>query len=177
MHSLADKYALADAAARVKGVRGVVVDVQVRCEADACPGDEVLAKRAADVLAWDATLPREAIKVAVENGRLTLTGSVDWQYQRDRVERDLRRLAGVSGIDNRIAIRRLGRRQDVERAIKDAMRRRADVEAARIRVDVDESGEVVLKGKVGDWRARNAVEDAAWLAAGVRAVDNRVRVR
>lgn len=177
VHSLADKHALADAAARVKGVRGVIVDVEVRCDSDACVSDELLAKRAADVLAWDATLPRDAVKVAVDNGRLALTGSVDWQYQRGRVEQDLRRLAGVSGIDNRIEIRRVGRRQDVERSIKDAMRRRADVEAARIRVAVDETGQVVLKGKVADWRARNSVEDAAWLVAGVRSVDNRVRVR
>lgn len=177
VHSLADKHALVEAAARVKGVRGVIVDVQVRCENDACVEDAVLAKRATDVLAWDATLPRDAIKVAVEHGRLVLTGDVDWQYQRSRVEQDLRRLAGVSGIDNRIEIRKVGRRQDIEHAIKDAMRRRADVDSARIRVDVDEGGQVVLKGKVADWRARNAVEDAAWLTAGVRSVDNRVRVR
>ncbi|MEI2453178.1 BON domain-containing protein [Lysobacter firmicutimachus] len=175
--SLADKYAVASAAARVRGVRGVIVDVEVRCASETCPDDELIARRAVEVLAWDATLPKDSVTVVVDKGRVLLTGMVDWQYQRNRVETDLRRLAGVSSIDNRIEIRRVSCREDVKRSIKDAMRRRADLESERVRVEVDEQGEVVLKGKVADWRARNAVEDAAWLVAGVRAVDNRVRVR
>lgn len=177
VHTLADKYAVANAAARVKGVRGVVVDVEVRCKTESCPDDEVIARRAAEVLAWDTTLPPGAVTVVVEHGKLLLTGTVDWQYQRSRVETDLRRLAGVSSIDNRIQIRKANCRRDVKQSIKQAMRRRADLESEHIRVEVDEKGEVVLKGKVSDWRALNAVEDAAWLVAGVRAVDNRVRVR
>ncbi|MGN7916076.1 BON domain-containing protein [Lysobacter sp. ESA13C] len=177
VHSLADKIAVAEAVERVKGVRGVVLDLEVRSPPDSHVSDEVLAKRAADVLEWDTTLPRGAVKVAVDQGCLTLTGTVDWQFQRSEIENDLRCLAGVINIDNKIAIRSISCKQDVKRSIKDAMHRRADVQASNIRVDVDETGKVTLKGKVEDWQARNTVEDAAWLVAGVKDVDNRVRVR
>jgi len=176
VHSLADKIAVAQAVERVKGVRGVVLDVEVRCP-DAHISDDVLVKRATDVLDWDTTLPRGAVKVSVDQGCLTLTGTVDWQFQRSEIEKDLRCLAGVIDIDNKIAIRSISCKQDVKRSIKDAMHRRADVQASNIRVDVDENGKVTLKGKVEDWQARNTVEDAAWLIAGVKDVDNRVRVR
>lgn len=177
VHSLADKIAVAQAVERVKGVRGVVLDVEVRCPPDSHVSDEVLVKRATDVLAWDNSLPKGAVKVTVDQGCLTLTGSVDWQFQRSGIESDLRCLAGVIDIDNQIAIRAISCKQDVKRSIKDAMHRRADVQASNIRVDVDEGGRVTLKGKVDDWQARNAVEDAAWLIAGVKDVDNRVRIR
>ncbi|UJB21673.1 MULTISPECIES: BON domain-containing protein [Lysobacter] len=177
VHSLADKIAVAEAVERVKGVRGVVLDVEVRCPPDSHVSDEVLVKRATDVLAWDTSLPKGAVKVTVDQGCLTLTGTVDWQFQRSEIENDLRCLAGVIDIANKIAIRSISCKQDVKRSIRDAMHRRADVQASNIQVDVDASGKVVLKGKVGDWQARNAVEDAAWLIAGVRNVDNRVRVR
>lgn len=177
VHSLADKIAVAEAVERVKGVRGVVLDLEVRSPPDSHVSDKVLAKRAADVLEWDTTLPRGAVKVAVDQGCLTLTGTVDWQFQRSEIENDLRCLAGVINIDNKIAIRSISCKQDVKRSIKDAMHRRADVQASNIRVDVDETGKVTLKGKVEDWQARNTVEDAAWLVAGVKDVDNRVRVR
>lgn len=177
VHSLADKIAVAEAVERVRGVRGVVLDIEVRCPPESHVSDEVLAKRATDVLAWNTSLPKDAVKVTVEQGCLTLTGSVDWQFQRSEVENDLRRLAGVIDIANRIAIRKISRKRDVKRSIKDALQRRADVQASSIRVDVDEDGQVTLKGKVEDWQSRNAVEDAAWLVAGVKAVENRVRIR
>lgn len=177
VHSLADKVAAAEAVERVKGVRGVVLDIEARCPADAHVSDDVLVKRATAVLDWNTSLPGESVKVTVDHGCLTLTGTVDRQSQRRGIENDLRRLAGVIDIDNKIEIRSISCKQDVKRSIEDAMHRRADVQASSIRVEVDETGRVTLKGKVDDWQARNTVEDAAWLIAGVKDVDNRVRVR
>lgn len=176
-NSFADKIAIAEAVQRVKGVRGIVVDIEVRCPPDFYVPDEQIAERATQVLAWRTDIQRDAVKVTVEDGCITLSGTVDWQFQRQGIEEDLRRLAGVVGVKNEIAIRRLSCSNDIRHSITDAMHRRADVEAAQIHVDVDESGRVTLRGKVADWRARNAVEDAAWLVAGVRHVDNRVTVR
>lgn len=177
VNNYADKVAIADAIARVKGVRGVVMDIEVRRSPEFQLTDEEVAKRAATVLDWDTAIPRGAVKVTVEDGFVTLSGSVDWQYQRAQAEQDLRGLAGVAGLANQIVIRRATKKEDIKNSIKEAMHRRADVQCSAIRVDVDEEGEVVLKGKVGDWVARNAVEDAAWLVAGVRKVDNQVKVK
>lgn len=177
VNNYADKVAIADAIARVKGVRGVVMDIEVRRSPEFQLTDEEVAKRAATVLDWNTAIPRGAVKVTVEDGFLTLSGSVDWQYQRAQAEQDLCGLAGVAGLTNQIVIRRVTKKEDIKNSIKEAMHRRADVQASAIRVDVDEEGQVILKGKVCDWVARNAVEDAAWLVAGVRNVDNQVKVR
>ena len=177
VNNYADKIAIADAVARVKGVRGVVMDIEVRRSPEPQLTDEEVAKRATTVLDWNTAIPRGAVKVTVEEGFLTLSGSVDWQYQRAQAEQDLRGLAGVAGLTNQIVIRRVTKKEDIKNSIKEAMHRRADVQVSAIRVDVDEQGQVVLKGKVHDWIARNAVEDAAWLVAGVRNVDNQVKIR
>ncbi len=177
VNNYADKVAIADAIARVKGVRGVVMDIEVRRSPEFQLTDEEVAKRAATVLDWNTAIPRGAVKVTVEDGFVTLSGSVDWQYQRAQAEQDLRGLAGVAGLTNQIVIRRATKKEDIKNSIKEAMHRRADVQCSAIRVDVDEEGKVVLKGKVCDWIARNAVEDAAWLVAGVRNVDNQVKVK
>lgn len=176
-HSFADKAAIADAATRVKGVRGIVLDVDVHRPPEYEIPDDEIAKRASAVLDWNTKIPPGAVKVTVEEGCLTLSGTVDWQFQRCEAEEDLRRLAGVSGLKNEIQIRRISQKDDVRHSIQDAMHRRADIQACQIRVDVDENGHVTLKGKVDDWQARNTVEDAAWLVAGVKDVENRVKVR
>lgn len=176
-NSAADKDAITEAVKRVRGVRGIVVDIEVRCPPEHYVPDEKIAERATQVLVWKTEIPRDAVKVTVEGGCMTLSGMVDWQFQRQAIEEDLRRLAGVVGVKNEIAIRRVSCTNDIRHSITDAMHRWADVEVAQIHVTVDEAGRVVLKGKVADWRAHNAVEDAAWLVAGVKDVDNRVTVR
>ena len=176
VHSVADKAAVVDAVKRLKGVRGIVVDMDVRPTEQFRIEDEEIAVSAAAVLAWHPVAPKDAVKVTVENGCLTLSGAVDWNFQKAAIEDDLRKLAGITGIRNEIVLRRTTQEVDIKQSIKEAMRRLADVHSANVNVDVDGEGHVKLKGRVVGWQARNAVEDAAWMVAGVRDVDNRVRV-
>lgn len=176
VHSVADKLAIVDAVKRLKGVRGIVVDLEVRPTAEFKIEDEEIAKRAAAVLAWHRLVPKDAVKVTVEDGYLTLSGTVDWNFQKGAVEEDMRKLAGITGIRNDISLRSASQKSDIRQSIKEAMRRLADVHSSNVNVDVDEEGHVKLKGRVVGWQARNAVEDAAWMVAGVRDVDNRVRI-
>lgn len=176
-NSAADKDAITEAVKRIKGVRGIIVDIEVRCPPECHVSDEQIIERATQVLAWRTDIPQDDVKVTVEGGRMTLSGTVDWQFQRQAIERDLQFLAGVISVKNEIAIRRASCSSDIYSAITDAMHRLADADTAQIHVDVDENGRVTLRGKVADWRARNTVEDAAWLVAGVKGVDNLVTVR
>lgn len=176
VRSVADKTAVVNAVKRLKGVRGIVVDIEVRPTAEFKVEDEEIAKRAAAILAWRGVSPRDSITFAVENGRMTLSGTVDWKFQKSAIEEDVRRLAGVTGVSNEIAVRSVSQKGDIQKSIKEAMHRLADVHSSQINVAVDEKGRVELKGRVAGWQARNAVEDAAWMVPGVRAVDNRVRV-
>ena len=176
VHSVADKTAVVNAVKRLKGVRGIVVGIEVHPTTEFKVEDEEIAKRAAALLAWRHATPHDSITITVEDGHVTLSGTVDWQFQKSVVEEDVRRLAGVTGTSNEIAIRSTSQKYDIQKSIKEAMHRLADVHSSQINVFVDEEGHVELKGRVVGWQARNAVEDAAWMVPGVRAVENRVTI-
>ena len=167
------KIAAEKAAQRVKGVRGVALDIDVRPFGDTGTSDDEVAKRALNTLAWHAMLPGNALKVRVENGHVTLTGELDWQYQREAAERAVQKLYGVRSVINQITLKPQVLASNVKRRIEDALERQARIEAGQVHVSI-EGGKVKLDGKVDSWSDRNAVERAAWAAPGVTAVEDRV---
>jgi osmotically-inducible protein OsmY len=172
--SYAQKIAAESAVKRVKGVRGYVEDLAIRAAAPSF-ADEAIASRAANMLDWDATVPKGAVKVKVEKGFVTLTGQVDWQYQRTAAEQTIRGLMGVRGVSNQLGVKPHVQVSDIKRRIEDALERQADLEADKIRVIVD-GDKVRLEGKVKAWFERDLAEHAAWAAPGVRAVEDRVTI-
>lgn len=168
------KLAAEKATQRVKGVKGIAQEIEVRY-AGAARTDEDIASQAVTTLNWDVVLPRDAIKVRVSKGWVTLTGEVEWDYQRRSAEADVRNLHGVVGILNNIAIKARVSPADVRKRIEDALQRQAQIEAKGVHFSIEE-GKVKLNGEVGSLRERNAVERAVWAAPGVKTVEDRVRV-
>lgn len=111
VRSAADETAAVNAVERLKGVRGIVVGIEVRPASGLKVADEEIAKRAAAMLAWHRAAPCDSITVTVENGHATLSGIVDWRFQKSAVEEDISRLAGVAGIRNEISIRSIPQRE------------------------------------------------------------------
>jgi osmotically-inducible protein OsmY len=137
--------------------------------------DPGIAWAAANVLAWNALVPAERIRVAVSQGWITLEGAVDWRFQRTAAEDAVAGLAGVVGVTNLISISPSVPPEEVKEAIETALYRSAEVEARRIIVEV--RGDcVTLWGTVDSWAQREAAEQAAWSAPGVRDVSNHVTV-
>jgi osmotically-inducible protein OsmY len=172
--SYAEKQAAIAAVRRVKGVRAIAEEIEVRYPLDKKTSDDEIAQRAIDILGWDTMVPSDAIQVMVHNGWVTLTGSVDWHYQKKHAEEDVRKLSGVRGVTNTIEIKPSVQAEDVKRKIEEALKRHAEIEASAIRVTVRERDKVVLEGKVGSWDERHAVENAAWSAPGVKSVEDRM---
>ena len=170
----AQKLAAERAAWRVRGVKAVVQDIEVRYNGMA-PNDEQIAKRAADLLRWDGTIP-DQVHVTVSHGWVTLSGEVDWQFQRRNAELDLRSMTGVLGISNDITLKPVPQAAAVKGRIEDALKRNAELEAKQIRVDISEGGAVTLTGFVDNWSERKAVERAAWSAPGVKAVRDQLSI-
>jgi osmotically-inducible protein OsmY len=173
--SYAEKLGVERTARRIRGVRGIAEEITVRYPADRKTNDDEIAQRALSIIAWHALVP-DAIKVKVEAGWIVLTGTVDWHYQRQAAEAAVRKLSGVVGISNFIEIRENAKAPNVKQKIEDALKRSAELEAASIRVSVDDDDRVILEGTVHAWYDRVLAERAAWAAPGVRSVDDRLQV-
>lgn len=166
VHSYFEKDAVIHAAMRVKGVHAVIEDIKITYPNDPPVVDEDIAARIANLCEWNSTFRMHDIKAEVKNGRVTLTGDVDWQYQRIDAVDYVSRLEGVVHVTNAIAIRPHASRVDVKRKIAAALHRNATLEATNIEVDVV-GGKVTLRGQVKAWYERKLAKDAAWSAPGV----------
>lgn len=161
---------------RVKGVKAIAQEIEVRIPGDKIQSDDEIAKRAVNTLAWNAAVPRDTVHVKVQKGWVTLTGELSWNYQREAAETAVRKLSGVTGVINNIMLKPTVQPIDVKQRITDALKRHAEVEAAHIQINVREGGMVSLEGEVDNWDERQAVVHAAWAAPGVRMVDDRLRI-
>jgi osmotically-inducible protein OsmY len=171
------KWSAERAALRVRGVRAVVNEIQVRLEDDQL-SDASIAEAAARALELDSLVPDGAVKASVSGGWVTLRGEVDWDYERTEAERVVRNLVGVKGVTNLVTIRpRTGPSSDeVKKTIENALVRSAETDAQRITVTT-EGRKVILTGAVRSWAERREAERVAWSAPGVTAVENRIIVQ
>jgi osmotically-inducible protein OsmY len=171
--SYPEKMAAENAAKRVNGVKAIAEEVKVRLPSEPKTADHDIARRILDMFSWNVSIPSEGIKVKVEHGYVTLTGSVDWRYQYDEARKAAGRVAGVIGVNNLIEIKRMPVASDVRERIVAAFKRQADLDAATITVATD-GNKVRLGGRVKAWNERVAAERAAWAAPGVTAVEDRI---
>ncbi len=173
--SFVEKAAAERAARRVRGVKAVAQEIEVRLPGDKKTEDDEIAARAVKLLEWDVAVPHEAIRVKVTHGIVALTGTVDWAYQSAEAEYDVRKLGGVKAVINDLRIRPQANVTDVRAQICGAFERSAELDAGRVAVDLV-NGKVVLSGKVRSWTERQDAERAAWSAPGVTAVENRIEI-
>jgi osmotically-inducible protein OsmY len=160
---------------RVRGVKGIAEEIEVRAFGQHRTGDDEITKRALNTISWNTVVPTDAVQVKVQKGFVTLSGKVEWQYQKNAAAAAVRPLEGVSGIINLSDVTPHVSTGDVKRRIEDALKRNAEVEAKAIRVDVAD-GRVTLEGHVHTWPERRAAERAAWSAAGVKTVVDHITV-
>jgi osmotically-inducible protein OsmY len=173
--SYAEKLSAERAAQRVSGVKALAVEMTIRLSAFGQRTDAEIAETARNILLWTSSLPADAIKVMVEGGWLTLTGEVQWQYQRQDAADRVRDLAGVTGVSNQIAIKPSLSAMVVKSDIEAALKRRAAADAKTITVDV-KGAEVTLTGTVHSWAERELVMRSAWSSAGVRTVVDKMNL-
>ena len=173
--TLAQKIAAETAARRVKGVMAVAEEIEIRLSSGAARSDEELAAAAVDRIAWDASLPVGAVQVQVDDGWITLTGQLDWHYQRQAVERDVHGMVGVIGVSNETTIKPTGEAGDIKAGIMHALNRSWLDDPDGLTVSMD-GGKVTLTGSVKSPRDRELAAGIAWAALGTTSVENDIRI-
>lgn len=172
----AEKKAAQEAAQRVAGVTAVVDDIKVKVMSAFKKDDQDVAKAALNALEWHVWIPHKNIKLVVADGWITLSGEVEWDYQRKAVESAVRYLSGVKGVINNITLKPAINTKDIKDKIEKAILRMAQEDIAKINVTSSDS-EVRLSGSVSSWAERSNAESAAWSASGVLKVKNEIRIQ
>jgi osmotically-inducible protein OsmY len=170
-----EKLAAERAAQGVFGVKAVVQEIKVRLPGSLQRSDEDIARAAANALEWTASVPLDRIKVKVQNGWITLSGQVDWRYQRDAAEDAVCNLMGVVGVSNQITVKPSPKLTEIKTKIESAFQRNALLDARRIDVQV-RGDRVILEGSVRSYAEKKEAEQAACSAPGICEVENRIAV-
>jgi osmotically-inducible protein OsmY len=174
--SYAQKIAAQEATHRVAGVLDVANDIDVNPVDGFMRTDTEIASAVRNALEWDALVPNELIQSTVSDGWVTLEGQVDYWRERTDAERAIRRLAGVVGVRNRITIRKNEvNAKQLREEIEFALERRADREAERLRIEVND-GAVDLWGRVHSWQEKRAVLGSISHAPGVTQLRDHLRI-
>jgi osmotically-inducible protein OsmY len=169
------KRAAEHAAARVRGVKAISSQLEVKPAGSAERSDADIAWAAANVLAWNSLVPAERVQVQVSHGHITLEGSVDWRFQRTAAEDAVANLAGVTGLANLITVSPAVPADELKSEIEAALTRDVGTVARRIIVEVA-NDRVKLWGCVAASVEREGVEQAAWSVPGVHEVSNHITV-
>jgi osmotically-inducible protein OsmY len=173
--SLWHKRAGGSTAARVRGVSWVANELSVRLPDRDRRDDEDLRGDVLEALMLEGSVPM-TVSAQARDGFVTLTGTVEWHYQREAAESRTAGVPGVTGIDNAIALTGAPGERAAADAISRAFRRDAVLDAGRLSVEALPGGLVVLSGTVSSRVAHDHAVAAAWSAAGVTDVDDRIGV-
>ena len=173
--SYAEKWDAERAAQRVSGVKALAVEMDVTLSAFARRNDSDIASTAKNVLEWTARLPRDSIKLMVEGGWITLSGEVDWEFQRQVATATVRHLLGVTGVSDQISLKPATSQGLIKLDIEAALKRRIKEDAGHVVVEVG-GDEVTLSGTARGWAERELIKGAAWGTPGVREVHDHMTV-
>lgn len=170
------KMAAERAAQRVRGVKVVACDIEVKFGAFGSRSDTEIAEAVRNALRWNSAVDDDRIEVKVDNGWVYLDGRAEWEYQKITAETSVANLVGVKGVTNNISIKSKSIDvNEIRKKITDAFHRSATVDASSIKLDTRGSM-VTLRGTVRSWAEKEEVERIAWSSPGVLTVDNQIEI-
>jgi len=159
---------------KITGVQGVDNQLTVRLpDVPPIPSDSTIQSNAERTLEWNPDIDAVNIRVFVNEGLITLTGTVPTHWEKTKSEELAGTLAGVISVKNELAVVPTEDVPDeiVAEEIVDALNRSVLVESEKIDVTVNR-GIVTLKGTVPTAAVRLAAYRTASHTAGVVSVED-----
>jgi osmotically-inducible protein OsmY len=175
VESFGEKWDAERATQRVSGVKGLAVEMDVTIPGFSKRTDSEIASSVERAMQWTNYVPADSVKVMVEKGYVTLSGDVEWEYQREAAAVAVRYLTGVTGVNNQIALKPRASSTVVKADIEAALKRGAANDAKHVLVSV-KGGDVTLSGTLPSWAERDLARNSAWGAPGVRNVIDNMEV-
>lgn len=159
------------AAKMVSGVKAVVEKIDIRYGSYGKKSDSEIASEIINAFRWNWSIPEDKIKVKVENGWVTIEGTVNWNYQKESANDAVKNLLGVIGVTNKITIKSDVADLVEKKEIEKALARNWTINHDNIKVKVA-ANEVTLSGIVNSYYEKDEAERIAWNAPGVNSVNN-----
>lgn len=175
VNSFTEKWNAERAAKRVAGVKVLAIDIEVNIPGSNKQSDTDIANAIRSAFKFSTYTYPDALKVEVDNGLVTLTGEVEWNYLKEAAEDTVRFIKGVKSVINLISIKPSLTAKNVKGDIEAALKRRAQSEADNIEVEVN-GDEVTLRGNIHSWPERRLATSAVWSVAGVRKVVDKLNI-
>jgi len=176
VNDLAERRAVLTAAIRVRGV-SLVCDALTVDHQGLPRTDTEVAARVHNVLMWTTNLPRDAVRFSVRDHVVLVTGTLDWEYERQAVQRAIERIVDVARVENQITLsQRPAAAPDTRDRILQALLRNALIDAADVAVEVCGDA-VTLTGVISTWDEMREVDRIAWSSPHVAVVHNNIVLR
>jgi len=163
------------AALRLRDVTAVVNDLKVHPKTSLAVSEVDIGKDVDHALRSATNVP-DTVKAEIDGHAVTLTGQVEWDFERRAAKRAVRYLRGVHFVENRITLTPRASSEDTAENIRRAILRNAQLDAKAIKV-VAAGDTVTLSGTVRSWADRRQADLAAWSSPHVSEVYNHIVVK
>jgi osmotically-inducible protein OsmY len=174
--SYAKKIEAEDATKKVAGVKAVVEKIELKFgTGHGKKNDNEIATEIISAFKWNWEVPHDKVQVKVEDGWVTLSGEVTWNYQKDAAKTAVKNLHGIKGITNSVVIKSEKHDSIEKREIEGALLRNWSINSKDIEVKVAGT-KVTLQGKVHSIYQKDEAGRIAWSAPGVWEVDNKLAI-
>lgn len=173
--SFYEKWGAERAALRVSNAAAIASEIIVDIPLGDVRTDEDIAVNGNNQMEWNSLIP-ETVKLKVSDGWVTISGTAEWQFQRDEAQRIFGSLLGVKGVSNEIQLNPKLTATDIRVQLEDALRRDAQIDWQNITVQAN-GGAVILRGKVHSWMQYQEAEHVAFRSPGVSSVTNLLEIR
>nr|WP_315250704.1 BON domain-containing protein [uncultured Flavobacterium sp.] len=160
---------------KIAGVKSVINKIDVIINSWEEKKDIEIISKILTIFRWNWNTLNDTIKVKVINGWVTLSGEVEWNYQKEAAKEAVIKLIGVKGVSNNITIKSQSDNKIDSTTLKLAIQNHLALDSKNIEIEVSDS-KITLKGTVDSWCQKELAERIAWKARGVINIDNELMI-